>query len=382
MASTEAMQRALTEVVTRGDFTVPPYPAVALRLQRLLARESYGVGEVADVIATDAALAATVLASANSALLSGAVPITSLSRAVNRLGARTVGSIAVASSVGQATLSAGVLLDVRFRIWRRAMLGALTAQRLAAARGLAPEEGFLATLLHGFGRSIAVASLEVLLKLHGPPRPLTVAEWLGIADEQRPALARAIAQTWQLPPVIAEAIDATAKSPSPLNDLVTFADAVAGELDAGRAAVGRNPEETRLLAELVSELPALLEALTPPAPAPAGRPPPPSQHLAKPSHALKGELRPKSLRVADKRSKGAAALACLALAPSGLEVECSKPFQEGSMVKLSVGQDAQQFDAWFTVVLCVAKPSGYRAELELFSPTREARERWQTLYEN
>lgn len=375
------MQRALTDVVTRGDFTVPPYPAVALRLQRLLARESYGVGEVADVIATDAALATTVLASANSALLGAAVPITSLSRAVNRLGARTVGSIALASSVGQASLTAGVLLDVRFRIWRRAMMGALTAQRLAPARGLAPEEGFLATLLHGFGRSIAVASLEVLLKRHSPPRPLTLAEWLSIADEQRPALARAISQSWQLPPVIAEAIDATAKSPSPLNDLVTCADAIAGELDAGRTAPGRNPEETRLIAELVSELPALLEALTPPAPPAPARPPPPSQHLAKPSHALGGALRPKTINVVDRRTKGAAPLTCLALAPSGLELECAKPFQESSMVKLSIGEEAQRFDSWFTVVLCVAKAPGYRAELELFSPTREVRERWQALYE-
>ena len=68
------MQRALTDVVSRGDFVVPPYPAVAMRLQRLLAREGYGVGEVADVIAADAALAATVLAAANSALLSAASP--------------------------------------------------------------------------------------------------------------------------------------------------------------------------------------------------------------------------------------------------------------------------------------------------------------------
>ena len=67
MSNTEAMQRALTDVVSRGDFVVPPYPAVALRLQRLLAREGYGVAEVAEVLAADAALATTVLAAANSA---------------------------------------------------------------------------------------------------------------------------------------------------------------------------------------------------------------------------------------------------------------------------------------------------------------------------
>jgi HD-like signal output (HDOD) protein len=90
MSNAKAMQRALTHVVSRGDFVVPPYPAVALRLQRLLGKDGYGVGDVAEVIAADAALAATVLAAANSALLGGASPITSLSRAVNRLGARTV----------------------------------------------------------------------------------------------------------------------------------------------------------------------------------------------------------------------------------------------------------------------------------------------------
>ena len=131
MSNTEAMQRALTDVVSRGDFTVPPYPAVALRLQRLLARDGYGVGEVADVIAADAALAATVLAAANSAQLGAASPITSLSRAVNRLGARTVGSIAIASGVSAVAVTTGVLLDVRFRVWRRGMTCALACQKLA-----------------------------------------------------------------------------------------------------------------------------------------------------------------------------------------------------------------------------------------------------------
>ena len=218
MSNTEAMQHALTDVVSRGDFVVPPYPAVAMRLQRLLGREGYGVGEVADVLAADAALATTVLAAANSALLGTGSPITSLSRAVNRLGARTVGSIAVASGVGTVTLALGVLQDVKFRIWRRSMTCALACQKLGSTRGLVPEEAFLAGLLYGFGRAIAVASLEQLLKTHRPPRPLSVTEWLNIAEQHRAALARAIAKTWELPPSIAEAITGT---PSQGNAIVS-----------------------------------------------------------------------------------------------------------------------------------------------------------------
>lgn len=381
MSNTEAMQRALTDVVSRGDFTVPPYPAVALRLQRILAREGYGVAEVAEVIAADAALAATVLAAANSALLGDVGPITSLSRAVNRLGARTVGSIAVASGVGAAAVTNGVLLDVKFRVWRRGMSCALACQKLAAARELEPEDAFLAGLLHGFGRSIAITSLEQLLKTHAPPRPLSVTEWLNIAEQQRAALARAVAQSWELPPVIALAIDSHGRGPSPLHDLVLYADKVAGELDAGRMPESRNPAEARALDELVAGLPGALEAFAPPAALPTTRPSPPNPHLAKPDHVLDGELRKKTLAVGDRRAKGAASLTCLSVAPTGIELDSTKPFQESSVVRLTVGEGGARLEPWFTVVLCVPNAARYRVELQLFSATREAREQWRALYD-
>jgi HD-like signal output (HDOD) protein len=382
MSNTEAMERALTDVVSRGDFVVPPYPAVALRLQRLLGREGYGVGDVADVLAADAALAATVLAAANSALLGANSPITSLSRAVNRLGARTVGSIAVASGVGAISVSTGVLQDVRFRVWRRSMTCALACQKLAGARGLAPEDAFLAGLLFGFGRSIAVASLEQLLKTHQPPRPLSVAEWLNIAEQQRAALGRAVAKGWQLPQAIGDAITgAASQDNSSLNLLVLHADTVAGELDAGRMPQAQTPAEIRLIDELIAGLPAALEAFAPPPPAPTTRPSPPSPMLAKPAHALDGELRPKALKVVDRRTKAAATLTCITLAPTGIEVESSRAFQESSMVRLIVGETEPPFEPWFNVVLCVPHGAQYRVELALFSPPRETREQWRAIYE-
>ncbi len=379
MSNIEAMQRALTDVVTKGDFVVPPYPAVAMRLQRVLAREGYGISEVADVVAADAALAATVLAAANSALLGSAAAITSVGRAVNRLGARTVGAIALASGVGALAVTSGVLQDVKFRVWRRGITCALTCQKLAAARDLPPEDAFLAGLLHGFGRSVAVASLERLLKTHQPPRPLTVTEWLNIADQQRAALAHAVAQIWQLPTSIARAMDPGAVNEgSPLSDLVLYADQFAGELDAQRLAPAAKPTEARLIDELIAGLPAALEAFAPPTPQPTARPGS-TALVAKPERALDGELRKTSLRVVDRRSKGAAELKAVALAPTGIQVDSSRPFQESSMVRLGIGEP--QLDSWFNVVLCVPNAARYRVELELFSPTRETRERWRALFE-
>lgn len=381
MSNTEAMERALTDVVSRGDFVVPPYPAVALRLQRLLGREGYGVAEVAEVLAADAALAATVLAAANSALLGVGAPITSLSRAVNRLGARMVGSIAVASGVGAVSVTSGVLQDVKFRVWRRGMTCALACQKLAGARGLVPEDAFLAGLLYGFGRSIAVTSLEQLLKTHQPPRPLTVSEWLSIAEQQRTALARTVAKSWQLPPSIAEAITGASQEHSALDELVLHADRVAADLDGGRVPQAHVPAEIRLLDELIAGLPAALQSFAPPTPQPTTRPSPPRSMLAKPSHALEGELRAKALKLVDRRTKAAATLTCIAMAPTGVEVESSRPFQESSVVRLSVGEADPHFEPWFNVVLCVPAGSHYRVELELFSPTRETREQWRVVYD-
>lgn len=379
MSNIEAMRRALTDVVSKGDFSVPPYPAVAMRLQRVLARDNYAIADVADVVATDAPLAATVLAAANSALIAGAAPITSLSRAVNRLGARTVGSIALASGVGALVTSSGVLHDVKFRVWRRGITCALACQKLAPASQLEPEEAFLVGLLHGFGRSVAITSLERLLKTHQPPRPLTAVEWLNIAEQHRAVLAHAVARSWQLPTSIAEAIDPGAiAGASPLADLVLYADQVAADLDAGRTPQARTPGDAPLLDELVATLPATLEALAPQA---SLRPNAPSPLLAKPERTLSGDLRQKALTVVDRRSKGAAELKTLALTASGLQVDSSRPFQESSMVRLAVGDGEAPWEVWFNVALCAASGARYKVELELFSPTRETRERWRALFE-
>src|SRR5262249_47789965 len=161
--------------------------------------------------------------------------------------------------------------------------------------------------------------------------------------QHRAALAHAVAQSWQLPPAIAEAVDSTGRGASPLNDLVLYADAVAGELDAGRAPQAQNPAEARLLDELVGGLPSALDAFTPPIPAPTTRPGPPSPHLSKPDHALEGELRKKAVNVVDRRTKAAAHLICLSLAASGIEIDSSKPFQESSVVRLAIGETEARF---------------------------------------
>jgi HD-like signal output (HDOD) protein len=380
MSGTEAMLCALAHVVTQGDFTVPPYPAVALRLQRVLEDERCGIADLVEVIKSDAALAASVLAAANSALFNSGAPITNLHNAVSRLGARTVGMIAIVGGVGADAVATGPLLDVKLACWQRTMTCALVCQKLSAARRLASDESFLSGLLHGFGRSIAIASIERLLKANPPARPLTAEEWIEIAEEHRGALAQAVVTAWNLPEPIAEAIRAKPRGASALNDLVLDADAIAVELVAGKTPASSDPAEAKLLEELVSALPSALEALAGP-PGKVAKSSGSSSVLEKPEHALPGELRGANVAVVDRRSKAASSLRCLTLAKTGLEIDSSRPFQECAVVRLAVGETDAELESWFTVVLCAPAGKRYRVELQLFCPTSAIRQHWQALYD-
>ena len=344
---------------------------------------SWSLGIVAALLHAEPALADTgsIRAAANSALTGAGPAVTNLNDAINRLGARSVGAIAVASGVSSAAVTAGMLLDVKFRVWRRTMIAALACQRLAPARGLPSDEAFLSGLLHGFGRSIAVASIEQLLRTQKSAMALSAEGWLSIAEEQRAPLARALSSAWKLPQVIAEAIDEKARGASALNDLVIDADLIAAELEAGRTPVANCPAESRHVDELLASLPASLDAFSSAAGAASKVTTSAHTAVAKPDHALPGELRRAALPVADRRAKMASTLTCLAIGPTGIELESSKRFQECAVVRLAVGEAETEFEPWFTVVLCVPEGSRHRVEFQLFSPPRDVRERWLALHE-
>ncbi|HTQ06664.1 MAG TPA: HDOD domain-containing protein [Polyangiaceae bacterium] len=373
--SPDALTAALADVVAKGDFQVPPYPAVALRLQRILARQNYGLGEVADTIAADPALAARILGVVNSALYRAAEDITSLPRAVNRLGARVVSALAVAAGIGSNATQAGSLFDVKYRAWRRSVTCALACQKLARLRNVDENAAFLAGLIHGFGRSVAVAALERLLATQRPAAPLELLQWLQVAEAQRERLALAVAERWQLPEEIMEALRPGVKTP--MAALVAEGERIAEALESSWRPEGSSAAETRAIDELIQGLPAALDALAavpPPAPARASV-------IATPEKALTGERRRCSVPLADCRKKGAAKLTGVSLAPTGVEASSSAPLQEGSIVRLAAGDDAARIESWFNVVLCAPNGSAWRVEAELFSPPREIREAWQALFE-
>jgi len=267
-------------------------------------------------------------------------------------------------------------------VWRRAVTCALLSQKLAPCRGLDAEDAFLAGLLHGFGRTVAVACLEKLLGTNAPPRPFTTAEWLALTDEHRAALAKAVAERWELPAELAAAIGAEPGANPALTGLLALAEQLASTLEhPGDAALPpMNGEEEQLFRELCPQLAAAIAALleTPE----SHRPPPAPSAIAKPATALKGELRELTLGVVDARAGRARELTATAISADGLRLTSDRPFQEGCLVHLKLAREDQPLVIWANVLLCAPEPSGFRVEVQLFAPGRELKNEWLRLFES
>lgn len=371
---------SLEELVARGDFVVPPYPAAAMRLRRLVDSGNFGLGEVADAAATDPALAATLLRIANSSLYRGSgAPITTLGRAVHRLGARSVATIAVAAGLSTAACAEGPLVDVKYRVWRCSISCAIACQQLATPRGLDPEEAFLAGLLHGFGRSVAVGCLERVLP-NPPVAERSLLQWLQTVEPHRHALARRVAEQWQLPPEIVQAIatPASGGAPSPMAALLALGDKLAAAIDQGATAEqltltpGVAANERRVVQDFAAGLPHALEALVEAAGPTKRRS---GNAVSKPPSALNGELHPASVPLLDlKNRKEPLSLETVAIAQEGLVFFSQRPMQESSVARLALGTAPKVVEGWFSVALCVPDRGRYRVEAQAFAASRELRD--------
>jgi HD-like signal output (HDOD) protein len=376
------LSKQLDALVEHGELVIPPYPAAAMRLRALIESEKYGMSQIADAAAADAALAAALLRIANSAVYRGdGPPLTTLLRAVNRLGARAVSSLALAAGVGAAATAPGPLADVKYRVWRRSITCALAAQRFGPSRGIDAEVAFLAGLLHGFGRSVAVACIEKLLGTSPEAHPLP--EWLEVVERHRARLAARVAALWQLPPAIAAAMSAAGDQASPAGALVAMADTIAGALDRGGTAVeaasglGLDSNMAAQVERFVSHLPGALEAFIQAPDAPKkGRA---VNAVTKPQSSLPGELRGFGIPIADLRKGKGENFESVAIAPLGLVVESSRPLQESSVIRLGIQADPP-IEAWFNVVLCAPKGQRFRIELLAFAASSDLRERMTQLW--
>lgn len=183
-----------------------PLPATASRLAKLVSDPNAEMKEIVETISLDQALTVKVLRVANSAASGATSEITTVDRAVIRLGTGAVLSMAVAAGVRTRMLGAIEAYALEEgRLWEHSVAAALAAESMIGLPSQpVPPETFTAALLHDVGKLVLGRFLDQDIReflrraRHEGGRSAAVAE-SEVLDVNHAELGGLIAQHWKLP---------------------------------------------------------------------------------------------------------------------------------------------------------------------------------------
>lgn len=197
----------LAKRLEKGTLELPPCPQVALKIRALLGRDDVSAAQVANLALLDPVLTARILKLANSAAFSRSTArTTDVKIAVGRLGFDLVKNLAfelalektfkLEAGSGLGELNEAIRTDSR----HVAVLAHLLAQ--CCAHAVKADESMLAGLLHEIGK------LYILARADTYPALFADAETLGQhLNDWHPGIGHAIAEAWELPEAIIQAIN-------------------------------------------------------------------------------------------------------------------------------------------------------------------------------
>lgn len=163
------LQDLIIEAIAAGDLQLPVFSSVALRLQQALHNKDIGIAEIEAMIVEDQALASQILRVANTAFFKGLQKITTIRKAILRLGIQQVANLAMAVSQ-QTTYSTNnkILNQYMDKLWQHAFASALGSKWVAERSGYRSEAdaAFLAGLLHNIGQLLILKVLEAVCTKH------------------------------------------------------------------------------------------------------------------------------------------------------------------------------------------------------------------------
>lgn len=157
---------------------LPPLPAIAMQILRLLPQQDVSTQELGKLISADPALSAELLVLANSALFGFSNRVKSIAQATTLLGIERVKSLALTVGLKVYVASSLKLPELK-ACWRHSLACALLADHLALLSSMEIDMAYTAGLLHDIGR-LAMAAAD----------PHRYAHFLGETDASEDVLAR------------------------------------------------------------------------------------------------------------------------------------------------------------------------------------------------
>jgi HD-like signal output (HDOD) protein len=186
--SVYSLQELFIKAVSSDQLQLPTFPAVAMKLQKALHDGTIRVADLEAMIVGDQALSSQILRVANSSLYKGLQQITTIQKAVIRLGIRQVAALSIAMSQRKLYLVRNPQISQYMeKLWQHAFASGLGAQWLSQRCGYQAlvDTAFMAGLLHNIGqlailrladelcgsRSLSASQLSeaVLLEVLGSP---------------------------------------------------------------------------------------------------------------------------------------------------------------------------------------------------------------------
>ena len=193
MITQDEFAAELKRAIKENRITLPTLPEVALRVRDAVEKESSTAHQIAEMVATDAALSARLLQVANSPLYRGRVPIESIQMAVTRLGNKLVRSLVVSLAMKQIFQATSDNLDKRLRaLWEESVQIAAMSRVLSQSFShLDKEQAMLAGLIHNIG------CLPILTLAEHYPELMSNSKMLdSFVENLNPEIGKQILETW------------------------------------------------------------------------------------------------------------------------------------------------------------------------------------------
>ena len=197
----DGFETQIVALISKDAVTIPPYPAVALKIAALLRKPDYDSRELVRLVESDQTLAAKILRLASSVIY-GHTPVSSVQAGIVRIGSQEVSILALAAGLGAELHAAGALAPLKDQIWQDSLTSALLCQRLAKLRGKSTEDAFTCGLLHDFGRVVALSTLEQILAATPAASQQPAERWTALIDRFHLELGLVTATRWNLSPLL------------------------------------------------------------------------------------------------------------------------------------------------------------------------------------
>jgi len=145
----------MTEVFARPQAPwalrlVPPFPAVAQRVLKLVSAEDVGPYAVGELIKMDPSFSAELLRFANSALFGARREVRSLTHAILMVGTDRIKTMATLVVVNR-MVRASVRVEALRKVWIHSLVTALIAEQAARSARFSCDGAYTAGLLHNLG---------------------------------------------------------------------------------------------------------------------------------------------------------------------------------------------------------------------------------------